>query len=449
MISPTIVFLFLQPYYFINRSLIVYDYFFVTLLIFFNVRTIWLCIIFAFIFLLDSVFVFSKLYLFNPLDFLNLIKYSINYTFTIVQLILILIVIIAFGAIYFVLRGIKRNIIANKYFFVILGLFVTCTFILDNINGTSSKLRNSCNLSFYNGNIASSPCFLLYIYIKNLNLNVNAPVVNTRDNESITFKKFALDTSGNQMLVILESFGLIKDSIKRKRFEASISSIFESKHWKTSWGKTPFSGSTTNAEMRELLNCSADYRYFNNYYQANKYVSIFNIKKKQRYHLYAIHSFNGDMFERGNWWRNIGIDNIFFSSDVQFNNKFQNTLNYETPFISVNDEDAFNFIQDRTSNKIKQFTYLLTVNTHLVYKGIPKEPIVNNLFDISREPMLSDHAKKQNKRILNLLSYLALHIDPEKYQKILIVGDHMPPFEKERDRFFYDDKFVPFLFIER
>ena len=153
--------------------------------------------------------------------------------------------------------------------------------------------------------------------------------------------------------------------------------------------------------------------------------------------------------QRSIWWKNIGIDSVYFSTDIQEYNSFQNQLNFESPFTSVFDEDSFNFLQAITDPNLKQFTYFLTVNTHLNYKGIPKEPIISSFFDINKEVNLSQHAKYQNKRISNILTYIGLHLDSKKFQKILIIGDHMPPFDKDIDRNFYDEKYVPYLIISK
>lgn len=251
------------------------------------------------------------------------------------------------------------------------------------------------------------------------------------------------------MLIIVESFGLIVDSSKRKVFQKSISSVFEKYYWKTNWGNIPFSGSTTNAELRELLNCFGDYRFFNRPNNAKKFQSIFQIKKKQGYHISAIHSFTGNMFERSTWWKNIGADDVYFKEDLQNSSNFKIDLNFDTPFISVNDEDAFDFIQEKARIGGKHFTYILTENSHLPFKSIVKIPTLDNLFNIDKEAVLSEEAKNQNKRITSFLIYIAKNLDSCKFQKILIVGDHIPPFFKKNDRSFYCNDHVPYLILTK
>jgi hypothetical protein len=135
--------------------------------------------------------------------------------------------------------------------------------------------------------------------------------------------------------------------------------------------------------------------------------------------------------------------------DLQIAYNFQTKLSYESPFISLVDEDAFNYIQDKIPVKGKHFVYFLTENSHLPFKGIPSKPSASHFFDIDKETNLSEEAKNQSKRISELLIHVATHLDHDKFQKLLIVGDHMPPFVNKNDRLFYSDKFVPYCIISR
>jgi hypothetical protein len=386
--------------------------------------------------------IWSKAVSSSTIDSVN--EYSLNFA----QLFLIFIVISGFIGLFFIFRIIKLKIggeILNVKLFVII---VFSIFVIDNINGSSIILPYKSSFRFYESNFAGSPVIMLSINLVNINANSAKPLINSKLDESITFKQYSNDHSGNQMLIIVESFGLINDTIKRTVFQKCISTVFEKNNWKTSWGKTKFTGSTTRSELRELLNCVGDYRYFINSKNSLSVKSIFQIKKHRGYLTNAIHSFKPSMFERGIWWKNIGVDKVYFSGDVQFNNK-KIKLNYDSPFISVNDEDSFDFLQNKTSNTSKQFSYLLTENSHLPFKGNPVSPIFTNFFDIDQEINLSTEAKNQSKRISNFLVYVARHLDSNKFQKLIIVGDHMPPFLIKGDRAFYSDQFVPYCIVTK
>jgi hypothetical protein len=448
-ILPTLVLMLLKTWFSIDRALFVYEYFLIGFLVAFNFRSLWSWLVFLFVFILDIVTVFSKLYLFNLYDFLNILTYFGNYTINLTQVIILISTVFVLFGVLVSLNFIKRRIGYDKVSLWLFTVMVISIFALDNINGSSVLSIYNSSFNFYNSNFAGSPAVLLYHGLINRNVNTNVPELFPPNKESITFKEYTLDSTSNQMLIIVESFGLINDSLKREAFQKDISAVFEDKNWKTIWGKTEFTGSTTRSELRELLNCVGDYRYFINADHATNFNSIFHVKKKQGYNTIAIHSYKANMFERSIWWNNIGADQVYFSEDMQLVTNFQIKLNNESPFTSVNDEDAFRFIQSKTSVKGKQFVYFLTENSHLPFKGKIDSPISSKFFIIEKEQFLSEEAKSQNKRITNFLNYVAKNLDICKFQKILIVGDHMPPFLNKVDREFYSNKFVPYLIVKR
>jgi phosphoglycerol transferase MdoB-like AlkP superfamily enzyme len=446
---PTLIVLLLQYWFSIDRAVFVYEYFLIGFLMVFKIRSVWPWLVFVYIVTLDIVTVFSKLYLFNLTDFLNTLKYFRNYAINPVQIALLLIVFFALIGTFVLFKFIKKKIGADKVLLRFFTVIIAITFAMDNINGSSFVLDYKPSLNFQKNNFASTLSILLYKILVNKNTNANAPSLSPLTKESVTFRQFESDSTSNQMLIIVESFGLINDSLKREEFQKDISAVFEDNNWKISWGKTSFTGSTTRAELRELLNCVGDYRYFIKLKQAKNFKSIFQIKNQQGYHTKAIHSYKAYMFERATWWKNIDADEVFFSEDVQFAGNFQSNLNYETPFISVNDEDAFNFIQSKTTIYGKQFVYFLSENAHLPFKGKLNKSKYSKFFDIDTVANLSEEAKNQNKRIMSFLAYVATHLDSNKFQKVLIVGDHMPPFVKIEDRAFYNAQFVPYCILTR
>jgi hypothetical protein len=415
----------------------------------FNIRSVWPWLIFVFVFALDIATVFSTLYLFNLPDFLNTIEYLGNYSFNPVQISILLTTFFALIGTFILFKLIKRKIGNDKVCIRLFAALLTITIVLDNINGSSIVSPYNPSLIFYKNNFAGWPSILLYRILVNTNVSTNAPLLSPLNKESITFKEYISDSTSNQMLLIVESFGWINDSLKREEFQKDISEIFENKKWKISWGKTLFTGGTTRAELRELLNCAGDYRYFIKPEQAKNFKSIFQIKKKQGYYTNAIHSYKGNMFERAIWWKNIGADQVFFFEEVLIASDYKSKLNYESPFISVYDEDAFDFIQTKTSTKGKQFVYFLTENAHLPFKGKLNKRNFSKTFDVDIEANLSEEAKNQQKRISNFLEHVAIHLDPNKFEKLLIVGDHMPPFLNKNDRAFYSDKFVPYCVVTK
>jgi len=246
----------------------------------------------------------------------------------------------------------------------------------------------------------------------NINTKVEKPKVNKL--QSVTFETFKNDSLSNQMLILIESFGVLKNLNDQQKVENIISEVFKKNNWKIKWGYTLFEGSTTKAELRELLNRKGDYRYLIN----NNLKSIFNIKNRQGYKTIAAHSYNGSMFERNLWWKNIGINEFFFKESIQQKNSYKLKLNTESPFHSIKDEETFDFLQKESKINSKNFAYLLTVNTHLPFdikKLKNKEKI--NIFSSTLENLKEPNGHLV--RIINFLSIVAKNLEPFEVEKYL------------------------------
>jgi phosphoglycerol transferase MdoB-like AlkP superfamily enzyme len=327
-------------------------------------------------------------------------------------------------------------------------LIFSLTFILDSFNGSSFVELNKSQRIFTKNNVAGSVAILYYHNLDNMLIsgsNIKAP---EQLPKSITFNTFGADERGNQLLIVVESFGLIRDSSIRHTFFSTVLSEFQKNGWKGSVGNTPFKGSTTAAEMRELLSLSGDYRFFLNQDKTTAYTSIFDVKLAQGYETIGVHSYTGKMFERDLWWKNIGIRSSYFMEDIIRENRYNLQLNYGTPFTSCQDEDAFDFLQSKVVGKQKVFGYLLSVNSHLPYAGHFKDATASSAF-IRNFDGLTDEGRNQLIQIRSFLSYIAQNLDLGKWSEVLIVGDHMPPFLNKTDRDFYSAEKVPYLRIEK
>jgi phosphoglycerol transferase MdoB-like AlkP superfamily enzyme len=264
---------------------------------------------------------------------------------------------------------------------------------------------------------------------------------------SVTYQTFAEDSVGNQLLILIESWGLPIDEGDRAKITTLISKRAYQSGWSAQIGSTVFEGSTTSAELRELLSVSGNFRYLLNADSAKMMESIFSIKKKQGFTTMAVHSFSGRMFWRVGWWKNLGIDSVFFLEDVVKRKKLKvQSLNYSTPFASLNDEDSYSFITRVSAPQSrKRFVYFLTENSHLPFRqGKIKDTGISQF-----ENKLSEEGNNQLARIQELLFFFMESKLSKEWSKILIVGDHVPPFTNNADRHFYSPTCVPYLILTR
>lgn len=423
------------------RPIIVYEYLLIPILIVFNTPVIVTYIYFLVILFIDVISQISFIFLFSVPEFIQNLQFSLLYDFTITHY-LLLFGFCVFGWVTFLmLKGLSVS--RSELRFKVLRfmtLFFILTYGIDSLNG-KSLLNERKVLAIYDFNLGAALSRDVLILFKDLNVVSACPKI---ENNSIALKTFKNDSSANQLIIIMESWGLPKNENDWGKLKRIVMNRASSHSWNFDFGTTKFDGSTVHSELRELFSATGDYRYLLNRDSAKSLQSIFDLKKKQGYTTYSIHSFSGRMFQRGIWWKNIGIDSAYFLEDIIHRKKLDNNqLNYTTPFPSLNDEEAFLFVGSLPDPK--KFAYFLTVNTHLPFNmKTPNENIQEQW-----NSNLSDEARNQLNRIVELLTFFTQKSANGDWSTILIVGDHMPPFSNKNDREFYSSKKVPYLILSR
>lgn len=424
------------------RPIIVYEYFILGLLLVCGVTpmVIWTLLILTLC--LDLINHTSTIFLFNAAEFTKTLEFTWLYKFTTIHYLLAILFIVILYLNFLAIKFFRAKISRTPVVYI--GLYLSLLLVFfgaDYLNGGSS-ISDQKRLSISKFNIAGSMIKNWVPVLFELTKTPQKPIFT---NSSVTFETFVHDTTSNQFLIILESWGLPKKMNERQKFQANISAMATLKGWTIHFDSTAFKGSTTHAELRELMSVSGDYRYFLNKDSALHIPSIFTLKKQQGYFISAAHSFSRNMFNRSIWWRNIGIDSAYFLEDIAEAMQLGNDqLNYSTPFISLNDEDAFLFLQQSISNEKKNFVYLLTENSHLPFH-MHTHSVNSNQFT----PLLSEEANNQIIRIHNLILFYIENSDTNQWSKILIVGDHIPPFTNNSDRSYYSSTKVPYILLTR
>lgn len=441
----------LDFFFYLPRSIFYYEYTIVLFLLVVCKRSIYASIFFIIIFSLDLLNLFSSIYLFSIVNFLTNFKFGILYKITLGQ---ILSFIALFGYIFFILcilskyhSKVKRN---KPLFYKLLAVFYFTIFIADFLNGSSKVIKREKTFIIVNKNI-SSPLLkeyfrFLFYYKKSDDKNS----LRQRSDTSVTFKLLAKDTSRRQLLVIMESWGFIKNSTVREAFQTIVSENLKFKNFKYTWGQTRFVESTTSAELREMMNLEGNYNYFigNKSAQSDLH-SIFDIKNKGGYETYGFHAYTGKMFAREIWWKNVGLNQLFFRDDVYNSNLIDNSkIDRNTPFVSIKDETLFEFMLKETEKSSRKFVYLLTVNSHLPFAGKLTLSTPVKKMGILSLP-LSQEAKSQLGFILNQLLFFISRIEYNEWDDVLFVGDHIPPYIIAKDRSFFNSKLVPYLYLSK
>ena len=434
-------------YLFMPRPLFYYEYLLVlgALIIFKNYWQSF--VLFILIFIFDLFNLFSSLYLFQLDEFFSSFSFIKFYHFSFQQGLLAFVFFAYLFLIGYILKCSHKLIQGRKKLFIqILAVVYLTVFFFDMLSGSNKLTENFIQQDFSKKNIAAS---LVNDYVKTFSEVGNSKVETLKDS-SMGFRAFLKDSTGNQMLIVVESWGELKDTNLQKGLASWISKKFETKGYHVSTGTSRYYGSTTAAGLREMTNTKGAYSYYLNRRSiTTPFKSIFDVKNLQGYETFGFHPFTGRMFSRSVWWKNLGIQNIYFRDQYLFENIAKvNEINGEAHFPSVKDEKFFDYVLEKTKYTPKKFVYFLTVNSHLPYNTIGKDNSPTPQFDISKMA-ISDQAKHQLIHIKNLLEYFTQKMDAKDWNKILIVGDHIPPFSTNTDRSFYVDGKVPYLLITK
>jgi len=208
-------------------------------------------------------------------------------------------------------------------------------------------------------------------------------------------------------------------------------------------GHTPYYGSTTSGEMRELCGRWGDYQEL----IGRRDPSCLPARLAARgYHSQVWHSFKGSMFDRTQWYPNVGFTEMHFGPELMS----AGAQGCPGVFPGACDRDVPRQIGSvLRRSRGPQFVYWLTVNSHL--------PVLSNAAlrtedcgaydpNLNRDfPMIC--------RLLELYEQtgaaLAREITAADFPAtdILIVGDHMPPFFNRRDRNAFLADRVPWILL--
>ena len=251
--------------------------------------------------------------------------------------------------------------------------------------------------------------------------------------------------SDNLVVVVVESWGVPNNDFDR----AVDADIWRASQWderyEVSRGTTPYYGSTTNAEVRELCGSWADHADFDfDHLGADCLPQRF---AEQGFRTVAMHSFDELFFQRYEWYPKIGFQEAYFERSL-----LQNGAEFcDGVFGGACDRDIPAQITRtlQTSPSERNLVYWLTVNAHLPVSADPR---------LGTDPCrLGDEAWRDNFPMLcrsyavheQVAKALTEEIMRDDFPEadILIVGDHMPPFFPRNIRSRFDTRHVPWLYL--
>ena len=250
------------------------------------------------------------------------------------------------------------------------------------------------------------------------------------------------DGHTNVMLVMVEAMGEPVDPDLRARLDAIWMRPELAANFEITRGVTPYYGSTTSGEMRELCGRWGNYSELTGRQAGCLPAQL----AKQGYEATSYHAFVPGFFERERWYPLLGFSRSVWGQDMLDSGASL----CPNVFSGACDRDVPRLIHRQLQTAAKpQFVYWLTLNSHLPIvenrelgtkdcKGAGEAvdrdlPMVCRLFAIWRGT--ADALVKEISRP----DFPPTHI--------LIVGDHMPPFTHQKSRLQFDSENVPWVLL--
>jgi hypothetical protein len=250
------------------------------------------------------------------------------------------------------------------------------------------------------------------------------------------------DGKTNVMLVMVEAMGEPRNSVLRKRFDAMWMRPELAQKYEVTRGSTPYYGSTTSGEVRELC------QHWGNYPEIVKADPrcLPSLLAKRGYETRSYHAFHSDFFDRYRWYPLVGFQHSVFGDEL-----LKSGAHFcPNVFAGACDKDVSPLIAKQLATARKpQFVYWLTLNSHL--------PIVENR-ELGTEncARLGGQMDEDFPMVCRLFAVwentadaLVRTIDRPDFPPthILIVGDHMPPLTHQRSRLLFEPDRVPWILL--
>jgi hypothetical protein len=250
------------------------------------------------------------------------------------------------------------------------------------------------------------------------------------------------DGQTNLMVVMVEAMGQPVDPVMRERLAEIWTRPELAERFDITYGQTPFYGSTTSGEIRELCGRWGNYDEIREAQPGCLPAQLAGLG----YATTAVHGFQASFFERDRWYPLLGFEEALFGDDLMR----AGTAPCPNVFPGPCDRDIPDLIGEQLVSADKpQFVYWLTLNSHL--------PIVENR-ELGTEECAQLGAERDSdfpmicrlfaiwEDSADALVRLATRPDlPPTH--ILIVGDHMPPFTHQASRLQFDAENVPWVLL--
>jgi len=246
----------------------------------------------------------------------------------------------------------------------------------------------------------------------------------------------------NLLVVMVESWGVLKDPEERALIESPFARPALAERYAIETGVSPYYGSTTSGELRELCGQWGSFRDYLDRPNADCLPARLNARG---YRTIAIHGFAGRMFDRDRWYPNVGFEDLRFAEKLWQPGE---PVCYGV-FTGACDADVADEVgaELAAADDAPRFVYWLTLNSHL-----PVHPDTRGRrlgCEGSGEPFGNEQICRLAELWVQVFDRLAdiLAAPDLPPTDVLIVGDHAPPFWGRAARGHFVSGEVPWILL--
>lgn len=442
---PNLFFLLLGVFFYLTRPLFVVDYVAVCIVSpLLSRRNI--SLFFGILFVVDFAFSLAPAYHLDGVEF-ALNACSILLMYWPVGLLSVMVIAASAACYKFFLQGyflsVSRINLRQLAIVSMLGLFLLG---LDMANGSNIYIQSKwhlVNLNIAGGNLHKIALVTRNAFVSNSNEEL-AKVVEVRGATDLLRSSLGSGrgASNKILLVVVESYGSsISDKLRFRLAEPferpALKRRYEIRH-----GEIPFLGSTVPGEIREL--CGQRIASPSSLGRVDFANCLPMALRNEGYETIAIHGFSSHMFGRNSWYPQLGFEKIMFAGDIEAEGGVERCGHVFRGICDTHDVFLIKNELAKTGSK-RQFIYWLTLNSHL--------PVAHDTAlerDLDCPEMLGvgndQDVCRLNKIFLGLFENIADIAEKSKDDlRIILVGDHSPPFLALSDRALFKAGVVPFV----
>jgi hypothetical protein len=443
LIAPSLVFVIVSSLVFVQRGLVNIDYFLLFLL-FLPLGPLWATLALCALLCIDIIFAIAPAFHFSVASVVASATdlFALDPTYLLTESAKLATLVVLFGI---AISQIAKSIDSKRTAVLTCGVLAILAVGLDQSFSLGSMKQE--DLPFGNPNIANSTVndvrIALATYNERAGITDQAAPINSASKTTGLFTGSGTDNE-RLVLVVVESLGEPVDPASARFLWEALDAIDALPHVTVERGSVPFEGSTVPGELREL--CGVRMLVVHPSPEAISGLDCLPDRlRRQGYTSTAIHGFSGLLFSRNLWYPELRFDRVMFAPDLRDSHGFEERCGLA--FSGVCDRDVWAAIVDEldANDSGKGFIYWLTLTAHLPTVA----PTEAETAQCVKSGAAADSPKAcalltHHRRLFEAMA-ASVRSGGLRGTRILLVGDHSPPFLEAPVRSRFEASRVPWV----